>query len=203
MTFGTNAPNGILPVRYLSGAPWNDAYNEYQIASAYGTSIFFGDPVTLGTTGQLAIGVAGSAIIGIFYGCKYTDSTGTYKFSPYWPASTVTQNSAAALAYVADNPELVFSVQETNGSTVAGTPLTQAAVGQNFNFLVGTGTTASGQSTTSLNNASGNPGSDTTLNLKVLSLDPTVGNTYGAFANWLVLINNHQYKGGTGTVGHS
>lgn len=201
MAYGSNFPNGILPVRYISGAPWNDAYNEYQIASAYATSIFFGDPVTLGTGGQLAIGVAGSAIIGIFYGCKYTDSTGTAKFSPYWPASTVTQNSAAALAYVADCPDLVFSVQETNASNLAGTPLTQAAVGQNFDFLVGTGTTASGQSTTSLNNAS--TPTTATNNLKILSLDPTVGNTYGSFANWLVIINNHLYKGGTGTSGHA
>lgn len=203
MTFNTNAPNGLLPVKYLSGAPFNDATNPYNIASGYATSIFWNDPVTIGTDGNLAIGVAGSAIIGVFQGCLYTSTSGVVTFSPYWPASTVTQNSAVVLAKVVDNPEVVFSIQETNASNLAGTPLTAAAVGQNFNFLVGAGVTASGQSTTSLNNASGNPGSDTTLNLKVLGLDQTIGNTYGSFANWLVLINNHQYKGGTGTVGHS
>lgn len=201
MTMNANFPNGIIPYRFLSGAPFNDAYNEYNIASAYGTSIFFGDPVTIGTDGNLAIGVAGSAIVGIFYGCKYLNSTGTYVFSPYWPASTVIANSGSALAYVADQPNLAFSVQETNGSSAAGTPLTQVAVGQNFNFVVGSGTTASGQSTTSLNNTS--TPTTATNNLKIIGLDPTIGNTFGAYANWIVIINNHLYKGSTGTSGHA
>jgi hypothetical protein len=34
------------------------------------------------------------------------------------------------------------------------------------------------------------------LNLKILQLDPTPGNAIGAFANWLVVINNHLYRGG-------
>ena len=38
--------------------------------------------------GTIGIGVAGSAIRGVFNGCKYTDSTGDYQFRPYWPAST-------------------------------------------------------------------------------------------------------------------
>jgi hypothetical protein len=36
-----------------------------------------------------------------------------------------------------------------------------------------------------------------TLNCKILQLDPTPGNAVGAFANWHVVLNNHFYRGGT------
>lgn len=218
MTLGTNAPIGLIPVKYLSGAPFNDAFNTYPIVSGYGTSIFRGDPVTFDTNGTLKIGVAGSAILGVFWGVIYQTTTGIAPLTPsnYWPASTVTQGALNAMAYVVDDPDVVFSIQETNGSGVAGTPLTQTAVGQNFNFLVGSGTTTTGISTSSLNNAS--TPTTATNNLKIIQFDPNVGNPAGAamngappapassgtaFQNWLVLINNHVYKGGTGTAGHS
>jgi hypothetical protein len=218
MTYGTNAPIGLVPVKYLSGAPFNDAMNPYQIVSGYGTSIFRGDPVAFDTNGTLKIAAAGSVIVGVFWGCTYQTTTGIAPYTPsnYWPASTSTANSAPAIAYVIDDPDVVFTIQETNGSGVAGTALTQTAVGQNFNFLVGSGTTLTGISTTSLNNASGPTTS--TANLKIIQFDPNIANTAGttmngappspatsgtAFQNWLVLINNHAYKGGTGTVGHS
>ena len=33
MSYGTNAPWGLKPVRYADGSPWNGGYNQYNIAS--------------------------------------------------------------------------------------------------------------------------------------------------------------------------
>jgi hypothetical protein len=46
----------------------------------------------------------------------------------------------------------------------------------------------------SINNAT--EADTSTLNCKILQLDPTPGNVVGAFANWHVIFNNHLYKGG-------
>lgn len=200
MSFGTNAPQGLVPVRYLNGSPWNGATNQYNIASAYATSLFTGDPVTTLADGTIGIGVAGAACRGVFMGVKYIATNGTPIFSPYWPASTVAQTGTTPQALIADDPNLVFSVQETNAAqTGAGTPLALADRGLNINFVVGTGNTATGQSTTSLNNET--EAVTSTLNLKILDLDPTPGNVVGNYANWLVTWNNHQFKGGQGTTG--
>ena len=93
-----------------------------------------------------------------------------------------------------DDPNLVFSIQETNGSGAAGTPLALADRGLNANFLYTAGNTATGQSAVSLNNAT--EADTSSLNLKIIDLDPTPGNALGSFANWLVTVNNHLYKGG-------
>ena len=199
MSNGSNAPQGLRPVRYLDGSPWNGAFQKYNIASAYATNIFMFDPVTTLIDGTIGIGVAGAACRGVFLGCEYTQTDGTYKFSPYWPASTAVLTGTTVLAKIADDPNLVFDMQETNGSDLAGTALALADRGLNINFDVGPGTTATGMSTSSINN--GTEATTATLNLKILDLSPTVGNVVGDFANWLVAWNNHQFRGGTGSVG--
>lgn len=199
MSYGTNAPNGLVPVRKLDGSCWSVSQNKYNIASGYATSIYTGDPVTLLSDGTIGIGVAGSACLGVFMGCEYYNTTGTYVFSPYWPASTTVQTGSVVLAKVIDDPNVVFTVQETDGSSGAGTPLALADRNLNINFTVGTGTTATGRSGASINNTTEN--TTATLNLKLLDLDPTPGNVVGSYANWLVTWNNHVFKGGTGTAG--
>ena len=127
-------------------------------------------------------------------GCKYIDSTGTAKFMPYWPGNPGVQTGSTVSALVIDDPNVVFTIQETNGSGVAGTPLALADRGLNANFLYTAGSTATGQSAVSLNNAT--EASTDSLNLKIMQLDPTPGNAVGAYANWLVTINAHLFKQG-------
>lgn len=195
MAYGTNAPNGLRPVKKLDGSCWTGALNSYPIASAYGTSLFKGDPVTVLADGTLGIATAGSSAVGVFWGVQYTPSTGGLPVnSPNWVASTATQGSNPATAFVIDDPNVVFTIQETNGSGAAGTPVALADVGLNANFAVGTGSALTGNSGASLNNTT--EADTATLNLKILGLDPTPGNAVGNFANWLVLINNHRYRGG-------
>lgn len=194
MSYGTNAPKGLQPVRMADGSAWTGALNSYQIASTYATALYTGDPVTILTDGTLGVGVAGSAIVGVFAGVKYTDSTGVAKFQAYWPGNPGVLTGSTVEALVIDDPNVVFTIQETNGSGAAGTPLALADRGLNANFLYTAGTAATGQSAVSLNNAT--EADTSTLNLKILQLDPTPGNAVGNFANWLVVINNHLYKGG-------
>lgn len=199
MAYGTNAPWGLKPNRYANGSPYIGSTNQYPITSGYATSIFTGDPVISLSDGTIGIGVAGSAIRGVFMGVKYTDTTGTFKFFPYWPASTTVQTGSSIVALIVDDPNIVVDVQETNGSGAAGTPLALADVNLNANFYVGAGNTSNGLSGTTVNNATEN--TTATLNLKILGLTPNPTNVVGNFANWLCAINNHEFKGGTGTAG--
>jgi hypothetical protein len=194
MSYGTNAPNGFQPVKKLDGSAWTGATNPYQIASTYATALFRGDPVTILADGTLGVGVAGATCVGVFWGVKYTDSTGVVKFMNYWPGNPGVLTGSEVEALVIDDPNTVFSIQETNGSGAAGTPLALADRGLNINFLYTAGSTSTGSSAVSINNAT--EADTNTLNCKILQLDPTPGNAVGAFANWLVVLNNHFYRGG-------
>lgn len=198
MTYNVNAARGLQRVYNVFGAA-NTPDSTYPIASGYATALFKGDPVTLLADGTIGIGVAGSAIIGVFQGVKYTNSSGIPVNAPNWVASTATLGAVNAQALVTDDPMAVFTIQETDASGNAGTALALADVNLNANFRVGSGVTALGLSTTSLNNAS--EATTATLNLKILGLDTYPGNAVGSFANWFVRINNHITSGGTGTAG--
>lgn len=195
MSYGTNAPNGFQPVKKLDGSAWTGATNPYQITSTYATALFRGDPVTNLADGTIGVGVAGSTCTGVFWGVKYTSSTGVVQFANYWPGNPGVLTGSVVEALVIDDPNTVFSVQETSATGTAGTPLDLAARGLNINFLYTAGSTATGTSAVSINNAT--EADTSTLNCKILQLDPTPGNAVGAFANWHVVLNNHFYRGGT------
>ena len=194
MSYGTNAPNGFQPVKKLDGSAWTGATNPYEIVTTYATAIFRGDPVTIGSTGFLEVGTAGNTCVGVFWGVKYTDSTGVVRFQNYWPGNPGVLTGSTVEALVIDDPATVFSVQETSGTGTAGTPLALADRGLNIDFLYTAGSTSTGSSAVSINNAS--EGTSNTLNCKILQLDPTPGNVVGNFANWHVVLNNHLYNGG-------
>lgn len=202
MSYGVNAPWGLKPVRYLSGSPYTGTTNEYPIASAYNTAIYTGDPVISLADGTIGIGTAGSPARGVFMGVKYTDSSGVFQHKSFWTASTVTLGSANAMALIADDPNLVFDVQETNGSGAAGTALALADVNLNIDFYVQAGNTTTGISKVTINNAS--EAATATLNLKILGLVQNetnkVASTTASFRNWLCAWNTHELKS-VGTLG--
>ena len=206
MAYGVNAPWGCKVVGYLNGSPYNGGFREYDIASAYGTAIYKGDPVISLSDGTIGIGVAGSPVRGIFMGVKYYDSSGVFQHKNFWTASTVTLGSQVAKAMVIDDPNVVMDVQETNGSGAAGTALNLADVNLNANFYIQAGNTTTGISKVTMNNASENTTS--TLNFKILGLSPhrdnlalgVTASTGVSFANWLVCWNTHELKS-VGTSG--
>ena len=210
MTYGANAPNGLVPVNTGNGNTWNGQTTTYPITATYGTAMFTGDPVTLGTAGTVIVAVASQSVLGVFQGCEYQISANPYTIRfPYWPGNPGVRTGTAASAYVIDDPRVRFTVQEASTAGASGTPLTQADVGNNANIVLSTGNTNSGQSRAFLSNQT----LATTLlgMVKLVGLDPGislgVASTSGtpggqqtigtAFQNWIVEINNDVYKAGS------
>jgi len=155
------SPYGLKPSRSNVGEV---RVNEYPIASAYGTNIFKGDPVLLGTDGTItAVAATGGTAqngtyLGVFQGCN--SQTFVRGWSEFYPAST-TANDLVALVY--DSRDTIFDAQI--GSS--GTARTQAnTVGANANYTLGTGSTLIGQSAAYLTDST--IGTTATLPFKIL-----------------------------------
>lgn len=198
MAYNTNAPMGLKPVRYQTGADYTGNANQYRIASGYNTSMGQWDPVTTLADGTIGIGVAGAACLGVLEYVEYFTTGGAYIKAPNWVAGTTAKTGTTVYGYVHDDPSIIFDVQETDGSSGAGTPLALADCNLNINFVIGA-PNALGQSTTSINNTTEQTTS--TLNLKILALSNYPGNAVGNYANWFVTWNNHLLRsvGTTGT----
>lgn len=133
----TDAPNGFTPAWHMYGG--TIATKKMRIASAYGTAIYSGDVVTL-SSGYVNQAGATSTPVGVFYGVYYTASDGTPTFSKVWEASTATQGSADAEAYVYADPGIVFEAQFT-----AGTPAV-SFIGNKYTLSTTAGSATTGRS---------------------------------------------------------
>ena len=194
-----NTPFGLAPVGSITGAPYNGKARVYAILAANTNGFAIGDPVATDAGGGAAdgtpavtIGVAGAAIRGVIVGIA--DTPGAFAKIGN-PNSTVRPAAAQTKDWyvmVADDPALVFEIQEIG----TGTPLAVADIGLNANFVAGANNGyVSGyllDNTTELGTA--------TLNLKILGLVQRADNAVGAYAKWLVKINNHELAGGTAGV---
>lgn len=114
------------------------------------TVIYWGDPVVRAGSGdgtiKQAAGAAGGSTVtmaGIFYGCKYLSTvTKKTEWQNYWPGGSpvASGNQSTIEAYVVNDANAKFLVQSDS------TGVAQADVGANFDFNIGTGTAANGQS---------------------------------------------------------
>ena len=151
-----SGPYGLLPQNLIGGQVFAGSTRMIPIASGYGTSMYFGDPVKFTTTGTLITSglVYNSAAaetggtLGIFLGCEYTPgSTATitgsgplYGKNRYqsWAASTIAND---AVAYVCDDYDTIFkaSVGANPGAASAVLTLNGYAnplmVGTNFTSI--------------------------------------------------------------------
>lgn len=187
-----DGPYGYVPVNLIGGQVFAGSTRMYPINYAYNTSIFFGDPVTL-TTGNATLPTlpvnSTNTIVGFFLGCTYTDPvTKQKRFSQYWPASTL---AGDAMAYVADDPDVVMKVAVTAGAnSLAIASANSINVGSN---LVGNsgalivGSTATGNSKNGVIAATA--AGATTAGFRVLGLVPDTQAVYGG-----------TYVSGTGTT---
>lgn len=197
----TNAPFGLRPVRYLSGAQWNGQVTRYLIPATDGTNYFIGDPVTLagdaGASGSfvlgvpvggvptVSIGIAGSAVVGAIVGFEVNPARLDIM---HRPANT------AMVALVCDDPNVIFHMQEAN----SGTALTSTEVSLNANFVSGTGSSITGYSGYVIDNST--EATTATLNLRLMRLAQFETNDYGVAAIWEVLLMAHQYRAGVAGV---
>lgn len=179
----TATPYGMRPVGVLGSRYNSHGITHYPIASAYATSIFYGDVVLLATAGvvQKDTGTATLTPIGVFLGCSYTDPTTKQKtFSQFWTASTV---AADAEAYVCDDPFVVCQMQ-------ANASVAQTALGANAEIVQTAGNTTIGLSRNTLNAATVNTTSTLPLRIVGFVNGPfsAVGDTY---TDVYVKFNNH------------
>lgn len=188
----TNKAFGLRPLGKLGSNVNSDGDTQYRIASNTTDAIFEGDTVTL-SGGYVIKATPGDAnILGVFLGCQYTDPT-TKKptFKNYYPGAVVASDIVATIV---DDPNALFLVQ---ASGVAG----NTCVGQNADLVQ----TAAGNTTTGVSGlelSTGTLATTQALNVKVVGISavPGEGDVTAAYANLIVVINEHLYRGPTAGV---
>lgn len=193
-----SAPFGFRPSFHNSGQMRPKAYT---ITTGYGHNVFSGDPVKLTDNGVVQLGTSdgtrdgttdGVALLGIFAGCQYLDSSGKPTISPYWPASTT---ATEIVAWVYDDPETLFDVQYDNPSS--GTTV-QTAVGEECDWTVASpgGSTRTGLSTTKLSVIQATSGQ-----FQITGFAYNINDSLtDAYVVATVRINEHHYKASVNSV---
>ena len=200
-------PKGLVPVGYLGGSSWNGQARIYYVPVGNATALYVGDPVTRLTADgdangipSVSIGVAGAAVCGVIVGVLPTYPGVSLVGSSLDLTRRSLPVSTAGYVLVADDPNILFEIQEGTGTAGAtGTALTVSAIGNNANFVIDAGATTYSDSGTVLDNTT--EATTATLNLKIMGLAQREDNAFGNYAKWIVKINNHQYGSSTGTAG--
>lgn len=183
-----NAPFGLRPIRNLSGASYDGMYRKYSVAAGNGTALYVGDCVTtvgVGTgqtiNGELMQDVVRAATTDVVTGVIVGFEMQTRDSLTYRAAST------QRVAYVCDDPNMLFLVQET----ASGTALVASDIGSNASLTVTGGSTATSLSGSVLDNTTA--GTTNTLLLKIVEFDNSPDNDIGNSARWIVRLNRHRH----------
>lgn len=179
-----NTPFGLMPVRHYFGGLVRE--NQYTIADGYSTALYMGDPVLVTGTGKnIGIATAGSSgiVTGVFAGCKFIDTAGETWFRKSWPASQAIKSGTTAIAYVYDDPFILYAIQS------GATGIAAVDVRLLTDLVSGTGDAATGRSGWS---CAGLAGSENQLKIMEVPDDYVhsggVVNAYGAYAVAYVLL---------------
>jgi hypothetical protein len=189
----TSAPFGLRPVFHPSGldrpialAGGIQSVSVSGIVNAgYATNIFKGQPVALNTAGYIVVATAGSAWLGAFAGCEWTDGTGRRRVSNYWPANETFQ-TGSVVAYYYTDPNIVYEIQ-------ADGTLAQTSIGDQANLSnVSNGSTTTGLSQCTMSTTLA--GTSAVGDLRIVNLAPYVDNAWGdAYVIVQVQISRSQY----------
>jgi hypothetical protein len=139
-----SSPLGLRPVAHRNGAPYTGAANVYYVPASDGTALYIGDPVKGVTASNDGKGIptitkaaAGNTLLGVVVGFVTQDGTPRLAHDPTYRAA-----STACYVLVADDPELLFEVEEDD----IGGAMSLGAGGRNVEWIDGTGNTTSGVS---------------------------------------------------------
>lgn len=205
-----DSPFGLRPVRYKSGAPYNGAANPYYIAAGYGTALFIGDPVIKVAAGSNTAAVsapgAGSFNIGTLPNIEKATAgdgnriTGVIVGFAANPANLDQKHNPASterIAFVADDPSLLFEIQADGAVTAAEMGLNAVLI------YTHSGSTTTGLSGVELDTTSDVPAADASNQLLIVgAVNREDNDTTLTHAKVLVLINQHTENQGTvGTLG--
>jgi len=188
----SNAPMGLIPKRYRNGSPWMGVLRTYFRPATDANALFVGDPVVLAGTGDTAgvpgvvrAGVTGS-ITGVVVGFRPVSNVNQIIPPRFLAAST------AGYVLVADDPALLFEIQD-NGTAITGD------IGLNANLVAGAGNQLTGQSAYQVDSTT--KAVTATLQLRIVSLEQRADNVLGANAKWLVALNTPTETGAAGALG--
>lgn len=186
-----DAARGLKPVMYLGGACYTGGANRYYVpASDTNAAVYVGGLVKLAgsadsdgvpsVTGNVA---TGDAVIGVVTSVEpVTADSEIYR-----------ENSTARYVYVADDPNLLFEVQEdSTGGALAATAVGNAADLTGFT----SGDTATGLSAIEIDSSTATASGDGTEDVIIHRLAQKPDNAIGDNANWLVRLNNHAFVDG-------
>jgi hypothetical protein len=186
-----NAAKGFSPVRFSNGRPYNGAGNSYFVPATDATALFIGDPVILAGSADAkgvptitrATAAGGNYVSGVVIGFlpDPTNLTLTYR-----PAST------ARYAIVEDDPSVQYEIQEDS----VGGALAATNVGQNIDFIAGSGSTSTGLSGFMIDSSTA--ATTNTLQCRLEALVNREDNDIGTNAKWLVRFNLSQQNNTTG-----
>jgi len=181
----SNAPIGLRPVKYLSGAPYNGAVNRYFIPSTDNVAAYIGGLVKPAGSADangvqtVTANVAGAdKILGVIVGVE-----------PITADSTIYRAaSVARYVYVADDPALVFEAQED----AVGGALAVTNVGQMASLIGFTsGSTVTGFSSIQVDSSTAAAPGSASLDVRIFGFVQRPDNEVGvANAKMLVTLNN-------------
>lgn len=136
------APFGFRPAYNMTGL---ERAKKYTIAGAYNTTLYKGQMVTLNTNGTIVTAAAAADFLGILAGVEFIDANGKPNLQNFWPANQAILSGSVPIAWVWDDPTIVFEAQ-ANGA------VPQAAVGDQTDVVnVSSGSTLIGLSTSGVN----------------------------------------------------
>ena len=194
-----DAAFGLRPLKSVGQADDSTGMSSHFIDAGDASAIYQGSPV-IAAAGYVDIATAGAVPnMGAFWGCFYTDPT-TLKptFKNYYPGSITPPSSKDIEAFVYDNPNQMFEIQSDNDAASS-----VADVFSNADFVNFGGSTLNGVSNTELDDSTIAASSDAAAQMLILGIsrDPKNNDVTAANVNWRVLINQHLFGHGVGTVG--
>ena len=205
-----SAPYGLKPINLIGGQVFAGATRLLNIASGYNTSIFYGDAVTLASSGtiQKDAGTTTATPVGVFLGCSYVNSQGQTIFTQYFPANTTAPTGTTITAYVADDPDQLFKAVLVTGTTaddvtsgLLPTYLGRTVIGSNAQLVQNTGSTVTGDSKVGIYTAAGAT-TTATLPIRIIDVVPDTANSSGNFCEVIVKWNAPNVTGQTVAGGH-
>lgn len=212
--------DGLSPVKYVSGAPYNGACNVYAIPTSDTTASYAIGDIVQSAGGSDANGIpfvrkipaaqaANFVGLGVIVGISPVDAGVSLVGANldltqlYIPAGTRT---SVRYVWVADDPNLIFEASAgatgtnfTLANARRNVGLTSVAAGADVTYAINQTSLAPSAplSNVALNSAS--VGTTNTLPLQMLGLAQRIDNEVGAYSRILVRFNNHELGVGTGT----
>ena len=193
----SDAASGLRPAMYQGGACYTGAANLYYIpATDTDAAVYIGGLVKLAgsadadgvpsVTGNIT---TGDAVVGVAVGFDPAEGAG----ADGRDSTTYRANSTERYVWVADDPNVLFEVQEDSvGAALAATDVGSVA---DLGSLT-SGSTVTGLSSIEIDSSTATASGDNTEDVLIVRLVNRPDNVIGDNAKWLVRLNNHAFVDG-------